>query len=81
MLSPVDYRQVAKRTPAGRPFCIFILLRSRIMKEENKKVYNSPSVTVTYMKTQKNILDMSTEGSDDDNSYGGYIPIPSSVEF
>ena len=49
--------------------------------KENKKEYKSPSVTVTYMKTQKNILDMSTKGSDDDNSYGGYIPIPSSVEF
>ena len=46
--------------------------------KENKKEYISPDLTLAYIKTSSTILNLSKEESDGDNSYGGYIPIPSS---
>ena len=45
--------------------------------QENKKYYITPDLTVAYLKTSNTILTMSKEESDNDGSYGEYIPIPS----
>ena len=46
---------------------------------ENKKYYVSPDLTLAYLRTSNAILTISKEESDDDDSYGGYIPIPSNA--
>ena len=48
---------------------------------ENKKYYVSPDLTLAYLRTSNAILTRSTmskEESDDDDSYGEYVPIPGS---
>ena len=45
---------------------------------ENKKYYVSPDLTLAYLRTSNAILTISKEDSDDDDSYGEYVPIPSS---
>ena len=45
--------------------------------KENKKYYATPDLKIAYLNTSHVILGLSHEDSDDDNSYGGYIPIPS----
>ena len=42
---------------------------------ENKKYYATPDLKIAYLNTSHVILSLSYGQSDDDNSFGEYIPI------